>query len=62
MKPIPMALQGKAEMATTPGQIMLQFSPLPNAGGLPFHIHVAAADAQQFVVGRTYTVTIKESK
>lgn len=62
MKPIRMALQGKAEMATTPGQIMLQFSPLPNASGLPFHIHVPAGDAQAFVVGGTYTITIKETK
>ncbi len=62
MKPIQMTLQGKAEMAMTPGQIALHFSPPPNAAGLPFHIHVPAGDAQSFVVGGTYTITIKETK
>lgn len=62
MKMIQMTLQGKAEMATTPGQIMLQFSPLPSASGLPFNIHVPASEAQALVVGGTYAITIKEKK
>lgn len=62
MTTIKTILQGKSEMLSTPGQILMQFGPPESGGGLPFHMHIPIDDANDYVVGDSYTITIEESE